>query len=57
MELNMPEFKVTIITGHKKIYYVKAEDWEKAEDIASKGLIEPDEEEFLKEEIDSEEWD
>ncbi len=53
----MPEFKVTIITGHKKIYYVKAEDWEKAEDIASKGLIEPDEEEFLKEEIDSEEWD
>ena len=30
----MPEFKVTVTSGYKQIYYVQAEDWEQAEEIA-----------------------
>jgi hypothetical protein len=42
----MPEFKVTVTSGYKQIYYVQAEDWEQAEEIASTTEDDPDFEEF-----------
>ena len=62
----MPEFKVTVTSGYKKIYYVQAEDWETAQDMVEEpyayGLVEnvgadlkPDQEEYLREEIEAEE--
>ena len=41
----MPEFKVTVTSGYKQIYYVQAEDWEQAEEIASTTEDDPDFEE------------
>ena len=42
----MPEFKVTVTSGYKQIYYVQAEDWEQAEEIVSITEDDPDFEEF-----------
>ena len=42
----MPEFKVTVTSGYKQIYYVQAKDWEQAEEIVSTTEDEPDFEEF-----------
>ena len=42
----MPEFKVTVTSGYKQIYYVQAEDWEQAEEIVSTTEDDPDFEEF-----------
>ena len=51
----MKEFKVTVTSGYKKIYYVEADDWEQAEEIASITTNKPDQEEYLRDEIDAEE--
>jgi len=51
----MKEFKVTVTSGYKKIYYVEADDWEQAEEIASITTNKPDQEEYLRDEIDTEE--
>ena len=55
--MRMSEYRVEIVTGHKKVYYIEAEDYEKAEELATSGKLEPDEEEFLREQIDSEIWE
>ncbi len=51
----MPEFKVTVTSGYKKIYYVEAEDWEQAEEIVSTTEDDPDFEEFKSDTIEVEE--
>ncbi len=51
----MPEFKVTVTSGYKKIYYVQAEDWEQAEEIVSTTEVDPDFEEFESDTITAEE--
>ena len=51
----MKEFKVTVTSGYKKIYYVQAEDWEQAEEIVSTTEDDPDFEEFESDEIATEE--
>ena len=51
----MPEFKVTVTSGYKQIYYVQAEDWEQAEEIASTTEDDPDFEEFDRTNIQVEE--
>ena len=51
----MKEFKVTVPSGYKKIYYVQAEDWEQAEEIVSTTEDDPDFEEFESDEIATEE--
>ena len=51
----MKEFKVTVTSGYKKIYYVQAEDWERAEEIVSTTEDDPDFEEFESDEIATEE--
>jgi hypothetical protein len=51
----MPEFKVTVTSGYKKIYYVEADNWEQAEEIASITTNKPDQEEYLRDQVDTEE--
>ncbi len=51
----MPEFKVTVTSGYKQIYYVKAKDWEEAEEIVSTTEDDPDFEEFESDKIETEE--
>ena len=51
----MKEFKVTVTSGYKKIYYVQAEDWEQAEEIVSTTEDDPDFEEFKSDKIEVEE--
>jgi len=51
----MKEFKVTVTSGYKKIYYVEAEDWEQAEEIVSTTENDPDFEEFKSDTIEVEE--
>ena len=56
----MPEFKVTVTSGYKKIYYVEAEDWEEAEEMifSPTGIHserDPDFEEFESDKIETEE--
>ena len=51
----MPEFKVTVTSGYKKIYYVQAKDWEEAEEIVSTTEVDPDFEEFESDTIEAEE--
>ncbi len=51
----MKEFKVTVTSGYKQIYYVQAEDWEKAEEIVVFNEVDPDFEEFNKVEMKTEE--
>tara|TARA_R100000458_G_scaffold2321_1_gene1878 strand:- start:3411 stop:3584 length:174 start_codon:yes stop_codon:yes gene_type:complete len=56
----MKEFKVTVTSGYKKIYYVKAEDWEEAEEMifSPTGIHserDPDFEEFESDKIETEE--
>ena len=53
----MPEFKVTVTSGYKQIYYVQAEDWEQAEEIVSTTEDDPDFEEFETDTITVEEAD
>ena len=53
----MPEFKVTVTSGYKQIYYVQAKDWEQAEEIVSKTEDDPDFEEFKSDTITAEEAD
>jgi len=53
----MPEFKVTVTSGYKKIYYVEADDWEQAEEIVSTTEDDPDFEEFDRTNIQVEEAD
>ena len=53
----MPEFKVTVTSGYKQIYYVQAEDWEQAEEIVSTTEDDPDFEEFKTDTITVEEVD
>ena len=31
----MPEFKVTVTSGYKQIYYVQDQEWQQAQEIAS----------------------
>jgi len=51
----MPEFKVTVTSGYKQIYYVQAEDWEQAEEIVVFNEVDPDFEEFNRVEMETEE--
>ena len=51
----MKEFKVTVTSCYKQIYYVQAEDWEKAEEIVVFNEVDPDFEEFNKVEMKTEE--
>tara|TARA_Y100001963_G_scaffold129121_1_gene184052 strand:- start:46 stop:204 length:159 start_codon:yes stop_codon:yes gene_type:complete len=51
----MKEFKVTVTSGYKKVYYVQAEDWEEAEEIVSTTENDPDFEEFESDTIKVEE--
>ena len=51
----MPEFKVTVTSGYKQIYYVQAKDWEEAEEIVSTTEVDPDFEEFESDTITAEE--
>ena len=56
----MKKFKVTVTSGHKKIYYVEAEDWEEAEEMifSPTGIHserDPDFEEFESDKIETEE--
>ena len=56
----MKEFKVTVTSGYKKIYYVEAEDWEEAEEMifSPTGIHserDPDFEEFESDTITAEE--
>ena len=51
----MKEFKVTVTSGYKQIYYVQAEDWEQAEEIVSTTEDDPDFEEFKSDKIEVEE--
>ena len=37
----MSEYRVEIVTGHKKVYYIEAEDYEKAEELATSGKLKP----------------
>ena len=50
----MSEYRVEIVTGHKKVYYIEAEDYEKSGELAGSGKLDPEEEEFLRETIGSE---
>ena len=51
----MKEFKVTVTSGYKKIYYVEAESWEDAEEMVSVTEDSPDFEEFKSDKIETEE--
>jgi len=51
----MPEFKVTVTSGYKMIYYVQAKDWEEAEDVVTRGDCSPDFEEYTRDQVDTEE--
>ena len=51
----MKEYKVTVESGYRKTYYVEASTWEEAELQVTRNNLVPDEEEFLREEIDVEE--
>ena len=51
----MVEYKVTVESGYRKTYYVEAATWEEAEQQVTHNNLTPDEEEFLREEIDVEE--
>ncbi len=42
----MPEFKVTVTSRYRQIYYVQAEDWEQAEETVSTTEDDPHFEEF-----------
>ncbi len=53
----MSEYRVEMVTAHIKVYYIEAEDYEEAKELATSGKLEPDEEEFLHEQIDSEIWE
>tara|TARA_B100001250_G_C19758104_1_gene771125 strand:- start:1292 stop:1453 length:162 start_codon:yes stop_codon:yes gene_type:complete len=51
----MAEFKVTVTSNLKQIYYVEAEDWEKAEEIVVLTEVDPDSEEFNRVNMETEE--
>ena len=51
----MKEFKVTVTSNLTQIYYVQAEDWEKAEEIVVLTEVDPDSEEFTRVEMETEE--
>lgn len=51
----MAEYKVTVESGYRKTYYVEASSWEEAQQVVTHNDLVPDEEEFLREEIDVEE--
>ena len=49
----MEEYEVTVSSVYRKVYYVEAESWEEAQDLATDGR-EPNSEEFLQDQIDVE---
>jgi len=51
----MAEYKVTVESGYKKVYYVEASSWEEAEQAVTYNDLVPEDEEFLREEISVEE--
>ena len=51
----MAEFKVTVTSNLKQLYYVEAEDWEKAEEIVVLTEVDPDSEEFNRVNMETEE--
>ena len=51
----MPEFKVTVTSRYRQIYYVQAEDWEQAEEIVSTTEYDPHFEDFDTPNIEAEE--
>jgi len=51
----MKEFKVTVTSSYKQIYYVEAESWEDAEEMVSVTEDSPDFEEFKSDKIEVEE--
>tara|TARA_Y100000401_G_scaffold115065_1_gene118102 strand:- start:486 stop:647 length:162 start_codon:yes stop_codon:yes gene_type:complete len=53
----MTEYKVTVQSGYKKVYYIKAESWEEAEEIVSTTEDDPDFEEFESDNIKVEEME
>jgi hypothetical protein len=53
----MTEYKVTVQSGYKRTYYVEATSWEEAQREVTHNDLVPDEEEFLREEIDVEEME
>ena len=55
MEEELKEFEVIITTGCKRTYLVQARDIEEAEEIAQFGGNAPDYEEWLDDDIESEE--
>tara|TARA_R110002020_G_scaffold263051_1_gene477457 strand:- start:209 stop:433 length:225 start_codon:yes stop_codon:yes gene_type:complete len=51
--IGMEEYEVTVSSVYRKVYYVEAESWEEAQDLATDGR-EPNSEEFLQDQIDVE---